>query len=109
MTPKILAYATPWRVRAHIGGIRQSGSQDVNRLPLSEALDNVILIVEDQIREDEAHNFEDFKTAVVQGAGNSVYVTAAELEAPGHTVACCSTPLECARPRAIVVPESAFQ
>ena len=50
---------------------------------MSEALDKVIRIVED---EGEAEDFERLKTGVVQGAHNSGYVTTAELEAPGHMV-----------------------
>ena len=55
-------------------------------IPLSEALDNMMLCVEDQKREKEPQDFERLKTAVVQAAANSAFVAPKRLEAPGHTV-----------------------
>ena len=55
-------------------------------IPLSEALHNMLLYVEDQKREKEQKDFERFKSAVVQAAANSAYVALENLEEPGHTV-----------------------
>ena len=54
--------------------------------PLYETLHNMLLYVEDQKREKEPQDFDRFKSAVVQAAANSAYVTRENLEEPGHTV-----------------------
>ena len=53
---------------------------------LSESLDNTLLYIEDQKREKEPHDFEQFKTAVVQAAGNSAFLPYESLGEPGHTL-----------------------
>ena len=55
-------------------------------IPLSEALDNMLLYIEDQKRGREAQDFERFQTAVVQAAASSAFVALEQLEEPGHTV-----------------------
>ena len=84
----ILKYETPWRIRAKVAGLQQAGSQSVTWIPLSEALDNMLLYIEDQKREKEQQDFERFKTAVVgnRAAVNSAFLAPESLEEPGHTV-----------------------
>ena len=82
----ITTYETPWRIRAKVAGLQQSDSQSVTWIPLSEALDNMLLYDEDQKREVEPHDFERFKTAVVQAATNSAFVAPKNWEEPGHIV-----------------------
>ena len=82
----ILKYETPWRIRAKVAGLQQAGSQSVTWIPLSEALDNMLLYIEDQKREKEPQDFERFKTAVVQAAVNSAFLAPEALEEAGHTV-----------------------
>ena len=82
----ILKYETPWRIRAKVAGLQQAGSQSVTWIPLSEALDNMLLYVEDQKREKEPQDFERFKTAVVQAAVNFAFLAPEQWEEPGHTV-----------------------
>ena len=53
----ILKYETPWRIRAKVAGLQQAGSQSVTWIPLSEALDNLLLYIEDRKREKEPHDF----------------------------------------------------
>ena len=60
--------------------------ESVTWIPLSQALDNMLLYIEDQKREKEPPDFEQFKTAVVQAAVNSVFLAPESLEEPGHTV-----------------------
>ena len=55
-------------------------------IPLFEALDNMLLYIENQKREKEPQDFERFKTAVVQAAVNSAFLAPETLEEPGHTV-----------------------
>ena len=54
-------------------------------IPLSEALDKMLLYIEDQKREKEPQDFERFKTAIVQAAVNSAFFAPESLEEPGHT------------------------
>ena len=61
----ILKYETRWRIRAKVAGLQQAGSQSVMWIPLSEALDNMLLYIEDQKREKEPQDFKRFKIAVV--------------------------------------------
>ena len=82
----ILKYETPWRNRSKVAGLQQAGSQSVTWIPLSEALDNMLLYIEDQKREKEPQDFERFKIAVVQAAINSAFLAAEALEEAGHTV-----------------------
>ena len=82
----ILKYETPWRIRAEVAGLLQAGSQSVTWIPLSEALNNMSLYIEDQKREKEPQDFERFKTAVVQAAVNSAFLAPESLQEPGHTV-----------------------
>ena len=82
----ILKYETPWRIRAKVAGLQQAGSQSVTWIPLSEALDNMLLYIEDQKREKEPQDFERFKIAVVQAAVNSAFLAPEALEEAGHTV-----------------------
>ena len=82
----ILKYKTPWRIGAKVAGLQQVGSQSVMWIPLSEALDNMLLYIEDQKREKEPQDFERFKTAVVQAAVNSACLALELSEEPGHTV-----------------------
>ena len=81
-----LKYETPWRIRAKVAGLQQAGSQSVTWIPLSEALDNMLLYTEDQKREKEPQDFERFKTGVVQAAVNSAFLAPEVLEEAGHTV-----------------------
>ena len=74
------------RIRAKVAGLKQAGSQSVTWIQLSEALDNMLLYVEDHKREKEPQDFDPFKTAVVQAAANSVFASPEQLEEPGHTV-----------------------
>ena len=82
----ILKYDTPWRIRAKVAGLQQAGSQSVTWIPLSEALDNMLLYIEDQKREKEPQDFERFKIAVVQAAVNSAFLAPEALQEAGHTV-----------------------
>ena len=82
----ILKYETPWRIGSKVAGLQQAGSQSVTWVPLSEALDNMLLCIEDQKREEEPQDFERFKIAVVQAAVNSPFLAAEALEEAGHTV-----------------------
>ena len=70
----ILKYETPWRIRSKVAGLQQAGSRSVTWIPLSEALDNMMLYIEDQKLEKEAQDFERFKIAVVQAAVNSAFL-----------------------------------
>ena len=74
------------RIRAKFAGLQQAGSQSLTWIPLSEALDNMFLYIEDQKREKEPQVFERFKTAVVRAAVNSAFLALESLEEPGHTV-----------------------
>ena len=47
----ILKYQKPWRLPAKVVRVQQSRSQSVTWIPLSEALHNMLLYVEDQKRE----------------------------------------------------------
>ena len=76
----ILKYETPWRIRSKVAGLQQAGSQSVTWFTLSEALDNVLLYIEDQKREKEPQDFERFKIAVVQAAVNSAFLAPEALE-----------------------------
>ena len=82
----ILKYETPWRIRAKVAGLQQASSQPVTWIPLSEALDHMLLYIEDQKREKEPQDFERFKIAVVQAAVNSAFLAPQALEEAGHTV-----------------------
>ena len=82
----ILKYETPWRIRAKVARLQQAGSQSMTWIPLSDALDNMLLYIEDHKREKEPQDFERFKTAVVQVAVNSAFLAPEQLEEPGHTV-----------------------
>ena len=82
----ILKYETPRRIRAKVAGLQQASSQSVTWIPLSEALDNMLLYIEDQKREKEPQDFERFKIAVVQAAVNSAFLAPEVLEEAGHTV-----------------------
>ena len=55
-------------------------------IPLSEALDNMLLYIEDQNREKEPQAFERFRTVVVQAAVHSAFLAPEQLEEPSHTV-----------------------
>ena len=83
---EIFKYKRPWRIRAKVAGLQQAGSQSVTLIPLSEALDKMLLYIEDQKREKEPQDLERFKTAVVQAAVNSAFLAPGQLEEPGHTV-----------------------
>ena len=82
----IRKYETPWRIRAKVARLQQAGNQSVTWIPLSEALDNMLLYIEDQKRGKEPKDFERFKTAVVQAAVTSAFLAPEQLEEPGHTV-----------------------
>ena len=82
----VLKYKTPWQIRAKVAGLQQAGSQSVTWIPLSEALDNMLLYIEDQKREKEPQDFERFKAAVFQAAVYSAFLAPESLEEPGHTV-----------------------
>ena len=82
----IFKYKTPWRIRAKSAALQQADSQSMAWIPLSEALDNMLLYIQDQKREKEPQGFERFKTAVVQAAVNSALLAPQSLEEPGHTV-----------------------
>ena len=82
----ILKYETPWRILSKVAGLQQASSQSVTLIPLSGALDNMLLYIEDQKREKEPQHFERFKTAVVKAAVNSAFLAPGSLEEPGHTV-----------------------
>ena len=47
----ILKYETPRRIRAQDAGLQPARSQSVTWIPLSEALDNMLMYIEDQKRE----------------------------------------------------------
>ena len=66
----ILKYETPWRVRSKVAGLHQAGRQYVTWIPLSEALNNIQLYIEEKKREKEPRVFEWFKTAVVEADVN---------------------------------------
>ena len=82
----ILKYETPWKFRVNVAGLQQAGSQFLTWIPLSGALDNMLLYIEELKREKEPQDFERFKTAVVQAAVNSALLAAELLEEPGRTV-----------------------
>ena len=54
----ILNHETPPRIRAKVARLQQAGSQSVTWIPLCEALDNMLLYVNDQKREKEAQDFQ---------------------------------------------------
>ena len=81
----ILKYETPWRMQSKVAGWQQAGSQSVTWVPLSEALDNMLLYIEDPKREKEPQDFEWFKIDVVQAAVNSAFLAPEALEEAGHT------------------------
>ena len=85
----ILKYEPASRIRAKVAGLQQAGSQCVTWITLSEALDNMLLYIEDQKREKEPQDFERLKTAVVQAAVNSAFLAPESLEEQGHTVCVC--------------------
>ena len=66
--------------------MQQANSQSVTWIPLSEALHNMLLYIEDRKREKEPQDLERFKTAVVQAAVNSGFLAPVSLEERGHTV-----------------------
>ena len=82
----ILEYETPWRIRAKVARLQQGGSQCVTWISLSEALDNMLLYIEDKKREKEQQDFERFKIAVVQAAVNSAFLAPEALDDAGRTV-----------------------
>ena len=82
----IVKYETPWQMRAKVAGLQQAGSQSMTWIPLSEALDNMLLYIEHQKQEIETQDFERFKIAVVQAAINSAFPAPELLEEAGHTV-----------------------
>ena len=82
----ILKYETPWRIRAKVAGLQQAGRQSVTWIPLSEALDKMLLYIDDQKREKEPQHFERFMTAVVQAAVNSAFLAPESFKVPGHTL-----------------------
>ena len=82
----ILKYETPWRIRAKVAGLQQAGSQSVTWIPPSEALDNMLLYIEDQKGEKEPQDFERFKIAVVRAAVKSAFLAPEVFEETGHTV-----------------------
>ena len=82
----ILKYETPRRIRAKVAGWQQAGSQSVTWILLSEAVDNMLLYIEDQKRAKEPQDFERFRTSVVQAAVNCAFPAPQSLEEPGHTV-----------------------
>ena len=53
---------------------------------LSKALDNILLYIENQKREEERQDIEPLKTAVVQAPVNSAFLAPELLEGPAHTV-----------------------
>ena len=53
---------------------------------LSQALDNMLLYIQDQRRKQEPQDFERFKTAVGQAAVNSAFLARELLEEPGQMV-----------------------
>ena len=98
----VLKYETPWRILPKVAGLQQAGSQSVTWIPLSEALDNMLLYIEDQNREKVPQNFERFKTAVVQAAVNSVFLALESFKGTrAHSMFSCVTLSQCARPRAL--------
>ena len=76
----ILKYETPWSIRAKVAGLQHAGSQSVTWIPLSEALDNMLLHIEDPKREKGPQDFERFKIAVVGTAVNSAFLPPEALE-----------------------------
>ena len=70
----ILKYETPRRIRAKVAGWQQAGSQSVTWILLSEAVDNMLLYIEDQKRAKEPQDFERFRTSVVQAAVNCAFL-----------------------------------
>ena len=82
----ILKYETPRRIRAKVAGLQQADTQSVTWIPLSKALDNMLLYIEDQKREKEPQDFERFKSAVVEAAVNSAFLAPKLFQEPGHTV-----------------------
>ena len=98
----ILKNETPWRIRLKVAGLQQARSQSVTWIPLSEALDNMLLYAEHQKQEKEPQDYERFKTAVVQAAVDSAILAPEQLEEPGQTVCfCCITKWQCARCRSL--------
>ena len=81
-----LNFETPWMIQAKVARLQQAGSQSVMLIPLLEALDNMLLYIEDQKREKEPQDFELFRTTVVQAGVNSVFLASELLVEPGHTV-----------------------
>ena len=82
----ILKYQTRWRIRTKVAGLQQAGSQSVTWIPLSEALDNMLLYIEVQKREKERQDFERVKIAVVQAAVNLAFLAPEAVEEAGHRV-----------------------
>ena len=82
----ILKYETPWSIWDRVAGLQQAGIQSVTWIPLSEALHNMLLYIEDQKREKQQQDFERYKAADVQAAVNSAFLAPEHLEEPWHTV-----------------------
>ena len=50
---KILKYTTPWRIGQKVAGLQPSGSQSATWTPVYEALNNMLLYIQDRNRERE--------------------------------------------------------
>ena len=77
-------------MRSKVAGLQQAGNQSVTWILLSEALDNMLLYIQDQKREKEPQDFERFRTAVVHAAVNSAFLAPKFLEPLGHTACVCA-------------------
>ena len=82
----VLRPTTPWAFRAKLAGQAQGSAQDVEPIPLYEAVDNLIRCVEDQRRRGLADTYSNLKIAIVDAVQMSALVPTAELKQPGQFV-----------------------
>ena len=82
----ILKPTTPWAFRAKLAGQAQGSAQDVQPIPLYEAVDNLTRCVEDERRQGLADTYSNLKIAIVDAVQMSALVPTAELKQPGRFV-----------------------
>ena len=97
----ILKYETPWRIPAKVAGLQQASSQFVTCIPLSEALDNMLLYVEDQKREKQPQDFEGPKLLLSRLPPTPRLLPSSSWKNQGTSMCWCVTHSQCARSRAL--------
>ena len=95
----VLKYKTPLRIRAKGAGLQQAGSQSVTGIPLSEALDSMLVYIEDQKQGKESQDFDGSKLMYSRPPSTLRFLHPSLWRA--HSMCSCVTPSQCARPRAL--------